>query len=267
MVGYILIMLMNSVGSIIQISHPESLQSFGLFNKMLFFLLPLVLMYLLYNFELVFAGLSGRQVSRIRRTSVGIMAAVFLLFHLLFWVFKESLPFFLPAIVMIFIQIIFFLMIFMILVEFGRAIKVIEKSWRVWLKGIFICEMVYFVVLLGMIVLDVAGVLHHNLFMVISSFMSMIINPLLMYLFVKYHHIKLDIGSDRSNEIFELYEITEREKEIIALVCKGKTNKEVAEILFLSPLTVRDHLSNIYRKTNVNNRMKLANIFSHSSFL
>lgn len=58
--------------------------------------------------------------------------------------------------------------------------------------------------------------------------------------------------------------ITRRESEIIRLICQGKTNKEIAERLFISPVTVRDHTSNIYRKTGVRSRTQLASIFSPS---
>lgn len=55
--------------------------------------------------------------------------------------------------------------------------------------------------------------------------------------------------------------ITEREQEIIRLICEGKTNKEIAGILFISPVTVRDHTSNIFRKTGVKSRTQLVGLF------
>lgn len=45
-------------------------------------------------------------------------------------------------------------------------------------------------------------------------------------------------------------ELSAREKEIIALVCQEFTTAEIAEKLFLSPLTVETHRKNILRKTN-----------------
>ncbi len=58
------------------------------------------------------------------------------------------------------------------------------------------------------------------------------------------------------------YKITKREKEIIICLCEGKTNKEIAESLFITPITVRDHCSNIYRKIKVKNRTQLVRIFN-----
>lgn len=48
--------------------------------------------------------------------------------------------------------------------------------------------------------------------------------------------------------------LTSREEEVLILVARGKTNKEIAATLYVSPLTVRKHLENIYDKLGVNNR-------------
>ena len=51
-----------------------------------------------------------------------------------------------------------------------------------------------------------------------------------------------------------LDELTEREREVMALVAHGLTNREIAERLFLSPHTVKDHTSTLYRKVKAKNR-------------
>jgi DNA-binding CsgD family transcriptional regulator len=48
--------------------------------------------------------------------------------------------------------------------------------------------------------------------------------------------------------------LTPREYEVMALVREGKTNKEIARILWLSPHTVRKHLQNAFEKLEVTNR-------------
>lgn len=53
--------------------------------------------------------------------------------------------------------------------------------------------------------------------------------------------------------------LTNRELEVLALIAKGLSHKEVAEKLFVSPETVRKHLSNIYTKLNVNNKVAAIN--------
>jgi two-component system response regulator DesR len=48
--------------------------------------------------------------------------------------------------------------------------------------------------------------------------------------------------------------LTEREREVLTLIASGSTNREIAEALFLSPHTVKEHTSAIYRKLEVRNR-------------
>ncbi len=52
--------------------------------------------------------------------------------------------------------------------------------------------------------------------------------------------------------------LTKREKEILSLVIKGATNKEIAEGLLVSEQTVRNRLSGIFRKLGVRNRTEAA---------
>lgn len=49
-------------------------------------------------------------------------------------------------------------------------------------------------------------------------------------------------------------ELTEREREILNLIARGSNNTEIAERLFLSPKTVRNHVSNIFSKLQVADR-------------
>jgi DNA-binding NarL/FixJ family response regulator len=48
--------------------------------------------------------------------------------------------------------------------------------------------------------------------------------------------------------------LTRRENEILDLLAKGHTHKEIADSLFISPATVRTHLKNIYEKLHVHSR-------------
>jgi DNA-binding NarL/FixJ family response regulator len=54
------------------------------------------------------------------------------------------------------------------------------------------------------------------------------------------------------------YGISTREMEVIELVAKGLNNKEIADMLFLSEGTVRNHLSIILEKTGLRDRTQLA---------
>jgi DNA-binding CsgD family transcriptional regulator len=49
-------------------------------------------------------------------------------------------------------------------------------------------------------------------------------------------------------------QLTTREREVVSWVARGKTNAEVAQLLWLAPSTVRKHLENVYAKLGVNTR-------------
>lgn len=51
--------------------------------------------------------------------------------------------------------------------------------------------------------------------------------------------------------------LTDRERGIVALIATGMKNKEIAERLHISDITVRHHLSNIFTKLRVSDRQKL----------
>ena len=48
--------------------------------------------------------------------------------------------------------------------------------------------------------------------------------------------------------------LSAREREVLSLIADGATNKEIAARLYLSPHTVKDHTSSLYRKLKVRNR-------------
>ncbi len=52
--------------------------------------------------------------------------------------------------------------------------------------------------------------------------------------------------------------LSSREREVLELIGAGATNKEIAERLFLSPHTVKDHTTALYRKLGVRNRAEAA---------
>lgn len=50
------------------------------------------------------------------------------------------------------------------------------------------------------------------------------------------------------------YALTEREKEILTLLVSGKSQKQIAAALFISPFTIATHMKNIYAKLHVHSR-------------
>jgi DNA-binding CsgD family transcriptional regulator len=54
------------------------------------------------------------------------------------------------------------------------------------------------------------------------------------------------------------FELTQREAEVLIWIAKGKSNKDIGEILGLSPRTVNKHLEQIFVKLGVENRASAA---------
>ena len=61
----------------------------------------------------------------------------------------------------------------------------------------------------------------------------------------------------RSDDLKRSSRISLREEEIVKLVCKGLSNKQIANELFISERTVKTHVSNILAKLNLPDRMQL----------
>jgi DNA-binding NarL/FixJ family response regulator len=53
-----------------------------------------------------------------------------------------------------------------------------------------------------------------------------------------------------------LPELSARETEVLTLLAEGMTNQEIGRALFISPITVRNHLSSIFAKLQVTNRQQ-----------
>ena len=67
------------------------------------------------------------------------------------------------------------------------------------------------------------------------------------------------------NEIRQKFRLTRRETDIVRRVLDGLRNIEIAGDLEISKQTVKDHLSNIYMKIGVENRMALMRILMQTS--
>ena len=74
---------------------------------------------------------------------------------------------------------------------------------------------------------------------------------------------RVSLGEERSS--FE--KLTDREKEILALIAQGHTNQEMAERLYLSINTVQTHRTHIMEKLNLHSRAELMKYAIRLGFL
>ena len=65
-------------------------------------------------------------------------------------------------------------------------------------------------------------------------------------------------ANGRDPEAAKIATLTARERDVIALVARGLGTKQIAEHLFISEKTVRNHLASIYSKLEVSYRLELA---------
>lgn len=84
------------------------------------------------------------------------------------------------------------------------------------------------------------------------------IQPSLSELLVKEFNAKE--GKDKETSLIE--SLTKREYEVLTLIAEGMNNREIAEKLFISEKTVKNHVSNIFKKIDVSDRVQAA-IFTY----
>jgi len=97
--------------------------------------------------------------------------------------------------------------------------------------------------------------------------MSFHLVPLLfIQIYLQNHYVSnVEEGSfgDKMKFVTEKYGISNRETEVIELICKGMTNKEISDSLYISVQTVKDHIHRIFLKTGVKNRVQLTNLLGN----
>lgn len=116
------------------------------------------------------------------------------------------------------------------------------------------------------ILFDTLEIPHHmnqKLGIVFTSFLLASINlPALLFLtrFLKKSFRRLMPSMDKSEALdrwFADHHISPRERDIIGLILKGETNREIAKALFLSEKTIKNNISSVFLKTGVKSRAQI----------
>jgi DNA-binding CsgD family transcriptional regulator len=73
------------------------------------------------------------------------------------------------------------------------------------------------------------------------------------------------LGAERAKSGWE--SLTSAELRVVRAIVDGRTNREAASVLFLSPHTVDTHLRRVFSKLNINSRVELTKHFiAHEAF-
>jgi len=91
--------------------------------------------------------------------------------------------------------------------------------------------------------------------------------PALLYLRANADRVFAPIKAEHATKqglehVLDQHGVTKRERQIVQKICLGKTNKQIAEELFISLQTVKDHTHRIYSKIGVNSRMQLVQMMN-----
>jgi DNA-binding CsgD family transcriptional regulator len=145
---------------------------------------------------------------------------------------------------------------------FARAKELTDIHQRKTLRLFSICYIVF--ALLIVLLVNLSGCWEWFGLAFIFMFMGFHLVPALFltnYLTLYYvASVEKNAFSDNLDRLSDKFGITRREKEIVQLICKGMTNQQISDSLFISLQTVKDHVYRIFIKTGVKNRVQLINL-------
>jgi len=79
-----------------------------------------------------------------------------------------------------------------------------------------------------------------------------------LHFYIKYPHgIMKNSENDYADTFINLYHLTDREYEVVNLICHGMPIKDISKSLFISENTVKKHTHNIFNKMKISSRSQL----------
>ncbi len=127
----------------------------------------------------------------------------------------------------------------------------------------------YLILLIGLISTSILSASWHMIF-ILSGKVLMNLFPIFWirkYLLKYGRSIPLSLDESLLKAMAAEHSITPRELEIVELILKGRSNKQIADLLCIAHHTVKNHLYRLYQKLEVKNRYELVTFFlNHKKF-
>jgi DNA-binding CsgD family transcriptional regulator len=267
LVGFGVLTLSNTIETFLKLTVSDYYHStiHNIFTTTLFLVLPLVIIFATYHIVSLMMGmLQKKEPVTLKKMSI-LIGIIFVISQIIYFIrpiFFKNLQQLSLSIAHLILYITFCFSIFYI---FYSAKDIKNKGRKDALR---LFAVLLFAINITLITITLSAVfdwISINAQMIILSIIVFTFN-LFMVMFIKqffhkYHTEYMISSTSKFDELAEKYNITKREREIIEFICRGKTNKEIGEELFITPLTVRDHISKIFAKTKVRSRLQLANLF------
>jgi DNA-binding CsgD family transcriptional regulator len=137
-------------------------------------------------------------------------------------------------------------------------------------RGIYLFSNIYIVlfstILVSLIVSLFIGRFDWETYTLVYSIVLVLYN-LLPLTWLRAYGSSIDAGKFKAGnvqdveQVFNQYAMSEVEKKIIRLICKGQSNQKIAEQLAITRQTVRDHNRSIFRKLGIKSRVLLLMAF------
>lgn len=106
----------------------------------------------------------------------------------------------------------------------------------------------------------------HNLVLIFMAAYFLILNILsIIFSFVYFNQPPFYKDNYLTPHFKNIFNLTDREIQVIEQMFAGLSNKEISKKLYISPKTLENHINHIYQKTNVNNRIRLINLINTNS--
>lgn len=155
-----------------------------------------------------------------------------------------------------------------VVVTFIYMLLVVVKIYKNSTENIFRISVKVLYISIISIILSLSLVLFNivvDLALVIIYLQSLTLSFGAVYFSFKFFSSEPYLKDGEITEAFvEVYKITSREMDVLSLMVKGEKNQDIANELCVSLRTITTHVSNIYKKLSVKNRVQLLNLFNNN---